>query len=115
MNRLTHLLAGAYAAACLVLLGQAVYANRRGDTAAEITLSCCAILFGCAIAHHTWHADELRAAQVRLELRSRPPDQRPAVDGVVAVALAAACCERWWTSAGTDHDPENCTRKDQTT
>ncbi|WP_405579098.1 WhiB family transcriptional regulator [Streptomyces sp. NBC_01092] len=31
------------------------------------------------------------------------------------IALAAACCELWWTSADTDHDPATCTRKDQTT
>ncbi|MFC8124680.1 hypothetical protein [Streptomyces sp. NPDC057302] len=34
--------------------------------------------------------------------------------GVARVALAAACCERWWTSAGAEHDTEHCTRKDQT-
>ena len=28
----------------------------------------------------------------------------PLDDGVVAVALAAACCETWWTSAGAEHD-----------
>lgn len=25
-------------------------------------------------------------------------------DAVAAVALAAACCETWWTSAGAEHD-----------
>ncbi|WP_432184877.1 hypothetical protein [Streptomyces tendae] len=60
-----------------------------------------------------------RVIAVRLariaEAAARPPDQRASLeDGVVAVALAAACCERWWTSAGADHDPATCTRKDQT-
>jgi hypothetical protein len=27
-----------------------------------------------------------------------------AADDAVANALAAACCERWWTSAGAEHD-----------
>jgi hypothetical protein len=57
------------------------------------------------------HREDLRAEQA-----ARPPDQRPGLeDGVVAVALAAACCERWWTSAGAEHEPNTCTRKDQTT
>lgn len=29
-------------------------------------------------------------------------------------ALQDACCEPWWTSLGTDHDPTHCTRKDTT-
>jgi hypothetical protein len=57
------------------------------------------------------HREALRA-----ERAARPPHQRPGLeDGVVAVALAGACCERWWTSAGAEHEPTTCTRKDQTT
>jgi hypothetical protein len=54
------------------------------------------------------HREALRA-----ERAARPPHQRPGLeDGVVAVALAGACCERWWTSLGTEHEPTTCTRKD---
>jgi len=56
-----------------------------------------------------------RTTATTAEATARPHDRRPAIDGVVAVALAAACCERWWTSAGAEHDPTHCTRKDQTT
>ncbi|MER8219722.1 hypothetical protein ABTZ58_03810 [Streptomyces sp. NPDC094143] len=67
----------------------------------------------------TWRArgryEDHREA-LRAERAARPPHQRPGLeDGVVAVALAGACCERWWTSAGTEHEPTTCTRKDQTT
>ncbi|MEV5168231.1 hypothetical protein AB0K66_26905 [Streptomyces werraensis] len=56
-----------------------------------------------------------RAAAARIEAAIRPPDRQPIglEDGVVRVALAAACCEMWWTSAGLEHDRQ-CTRKDQT-
>jgi hypothetical protein len=53
-------------------------------------------------------------AALRAERAARPPHQRPGLeDGVVAVALAGACCERWWTSLGAEHD--HPTWKDQTT
>lgn len=44
-----------------------------------------------------------RTARIRI---IRIPDGPPAPfdDGVVAVALAAACCEVWWTTAGAEHD-----------
>ena len=44
-----------------------------------------------------------RTARVRI---IRIPDGPPAPlnDGVVAVALAGACCEMWWTSAGAEHE-----------
>ncbi|MFI1324575.1 hypothetical protein ACH4TI_15200 [Streptomyces rochei] len=46
-----------------------------------------------------------RRAAARAERAARPADERASLeDGVVAVALAAACCERWWTSAGAEHD-----------
>lgn len=55
-----------------------------------------------------------RAAAVRVERAIRPTHQPIGLeDGVIRVALAAACCERWWTSAGAEHDCQ-CTRKDQT-
>ncbi|MFE6282453.1 hypothetical protein [Streptomyces sp. NPDC057877] len=28
-----------------------------------------------------------------------------AIDDTVTTALNSACCEPWWTSAGTEHDP----------
>jgi hypothetical protein len=56
-----------------------------------------------------------RTTATTAETLVRPHDRRPAIDSVVDVVLAAACCEPWWTSAGAVHDPTHCTRKDQTT
>lgn len=55
------------------------------------------------------------AAAARVEAAIRPADRRPASleEGVIRVALAAACCEMWWTSAGATHNRQ-CTRKGQT-
>ncbi|MFF9758601.1 hypothetical protein ACF1G4_03370 [Streptomyces caelestis] len=52
------------------------------------------------------------AATVRVEraIRRQPIGLE---DGVIRVALAAACCETWWTSTGAEHDHQ-CTRKGQT-
>ncbi|MCI3240259.1 hypothetical protein [Streptomyces spinosisporus] len=59
------------------------------------------------------------AARAERAAHTAPAAQGPPLTDVtadvVAVALAAACCERWWTSAGAEHDPNHCTRKDQTT
>lgn len=60
--------------------------------------------------------DALLREALRAERAARPtPAAEDAIDATTAVALAAACCEPWWTSAGAEHDPTHCTRKDQTT
>jgi hypothetical protein len=52
----------------------------------------------------------VRESEVR-ELRraarpdaGKPPLGTGGTDAVVRAELDAACCERWWTSLGTDHD-----------
>lgn len=116
MRRLTHALACLYVIAAGGLIYCAKGSEDHHATGYGLFFAGCAVLFGGAVFHHACHRDELRAARADIERASRPAaTPRPAIDGVVAVALAAACCERWWTSAGTDHDPTTCTRKDQTT
>ncbi|MFD6324221.1 hypothetical protein ACFWOL_15425 [Streptomyces sp. NPDC058442] len=110
-RRLTHALATLYALAIGVLIYCAHTSHENGSLLHTVLFIGLACLFGCAIAHHAYLCDELHFACVRLERASRPP--KPAIDGAVAVALAGACCEMWWTSAGTEHDHQ-CTRKDQT-
>lgn len=52
--------------------------------------------------------EERRGAAVRAErvarLHARAEADAEAIDGIARIELAAACCELWWTSAGTDHD-----------
>ena len=43
------------------------------------------------------------ALDARTERRAR--QAATAIDDAVAIALDEACCETWWTSAGTDHEP----------
>ncbi|MGQ5576051.1 hypothetical protein [Streptomyces sp. ECR3.8] len=68
-----------------------------------------AVALGWTICYRT------HAAAARVERAIRPHTRQPIglEDGVIRVALAAACCEMWWTSAGLAHDRQ-CTRKDQT-
>ncbi|MFE7273015.1 hypothetical protein [Streptomyces sp. NPDC057623] len=115
MNRLAHTLCGLYASS-LFPLGYFATTSARNDARWQTaTLVALSLLLVVAAVREYLAADEKRAAMAQAERAARPPDPRPAIDGIVAIALAAACCERWWTSAGTDHDPTTCTRKDQTT
>ncbi|MER7738862.1 hypothetical protein ABTX34_11145 [Streptomyces sp. NPDC096538] len=77
-------------------------------TAVALLVGVLALSAGYTIGYRT------RAAAARVEAAIRPPDRQPTgiEEGVVRVALAAACCEMWWTSAGLEHDRQ-CTRKDQ--
>jgi hypothetical protein len=115
-RHLTNALAGLYALVAVVLLRCAMVSHTNGSWPYTLFFAGAAVALATAIAHHAYLRDELRAAEARLERATRPPDQRASLeDGVVRVALAAACCERWWTSAGAEHEPATCTRKDQTT
>jgi hypothetical protein len=115
-RRLTHALAALYALLAVCMLRCALVSYQHGSLPYTALFAAVSVALATAIAHHAYLRDELRAAQARPERATRPPRQRASLeDGVVAVALAAACCERWWTSAGAEHEPTTCTRKDQTT
>lgn len=116
MRRFLHALTVLYAIAGFALIYFALTGEEQHSTGYGLVLVGSAVLFAVAIFHHGYHRDELRAARAQLERFVRPPGPpRPETDAVIAVALAAACCEVWWASAGAEHDPEHCTRKDQTT
>jgi hypothetical protein len=48
--------------------------------------------------------DEATRVDRAARMRAWQDRQRAEIDG---------CCERWWTSAGAEHDTTLCTRKDQ--
>jgi hypothetical protein len=106
-RRLTHALAALYT---LVggALAHSAYTSWQHDARPHAALYAgAAVLLATAIVHHAHQRDELRHALRRIEALSRPSDRRASVeDGVVRVALAAACCDRWWTSCGSDHQCE---------
>ncbi|MGW4030769.1 hypothetical protein ACWEFL_15860 [Streptomyces sp. NPDC004838] len=64
-------------------------------------------ILGTALWLHTDRAAERRAAAVRAERAARPAGRISYTDLVTAL-LNSACCEHWWTSRGTQHDPD-CT------
>ncbi|MEU3600901.1 hypothetical protein ABZ714_19580 [Streptomyces sp. NPDC006798] len=49
------------------------------------------------------HDRTARRRTARAAEQAARPHTQPA--DVPALVLAAACCEIWWTSAGTDHEP----------
>ncbi|MFI1723892.1 hypothetical protein [Streptomyces sp. NPDC020489] len=60
---------------------------------------------------HTQPPTATARRSARAELAARPAiGNNETAEAVVNVALAGACCETWWTSAGTTHD-EACQRR----
>lgn len=114
MRPFTHALAVLYGLTAVALLRCAMVSHQHGAPVHTAFFAGAAVLLATAIAHHAYHRDELRHAQrVNASLRHPSAAGRTSMeDGVVAVALAAACCETWWATAGADHDPDTCTRKD---
>lgn len=116
MRRLTGLLCALDAVAAVTLVYCAVIANRDGHQLGVLVLGLLAVLFALALAHTTYLADELRAALVRLERASRPGAvDMPFTDALVTRAMAGWCCDTAVITAGQHHDPDRCTREDQTT
>ncbi|MFJ2733706.1 hypothetical protein [Streptomyces sp. NPDC087317] len=93
MRHASRALTVLYFLASAGLLRCALISQQNGSTAYCAFFAGAAVLFGLAAVHHTWHREQLHAALVRLERASRPIDQRPALDGTVALELAVACCE----------------------
>lgn len=119
MKHITTTLCLAYAAASIALLRCAVTSQQNGSPGYCALFAACSILLALGIVHHAYYRDEMRAALVRLDRATRP--QGPTEQQIAAEAaevwrqLDAACCLRGWESAGAEHDPHTCTRKDQTT
>ncbi|MEV5953749.1 hypothetical protein AB0M11_08220 [Streptomyces sp. NPDC051987] len=115
MSRLTTLLACCYLLAAGFLLHCGAASYRDGHHLYAGAFAGTAALLGLAVILDACQREERHDLRAELERATRPPATRAsAEDGVVAMALAGACCERWWTSAGAEHDPKHCTRKDQT-
>ena len=116
MNHFTHALACLYGLTAVALLRCAMVSHQHGAPVHTAFFAGAAILLATAIVHHAYQRDELRhARRVAASLARHPATRATAEDDTVAIALAAACCDTWWATAGADHDPRTCTRKDQTT
>lgn len=111
-RRFGHFLATLYAvlAAGLFHCATVSYQHRSVGYTAFFAATC--IGFAVAILHHSLQRDELRAAHARLDAATRPRAATPVEDGVQAVLNTGWCCDAWAATAGVEHDPATCTRKD---
>lgn len=112
---MTRILTTLYALTAIGCFHAAILSHGQGNTPWALFFSAASITLGTAIVHTSCLRDYALNALDELEHAARTADRRPALDDAVALEVAAACCEVWWTSAGAEHDPDHCTRKDQTT
>jgi uncharacterized membrane protein YcjF (UPF0283 family) len=116
MRRATHALWILYTALAVGLLGAALTAYQHHQWPGTAFFAAAAIGLGVAVTHTSWLLDEYRHLLARADADNRALARTNAEDDAVRIAVAAAsCCDRSWSTAGTEHDPEHCTRKDQTT
>lgn len=115
-RRFTHALATLYAAVAIALCHAAIVAAHRQPWPYTGLLGGAACCLAVAVIHHSLQRDEIRHLLHQLDASERTLAAERATredeDGVIAVALAAWCCDTWAATAGADHDPDHCTRKD---
>ncbi|MFF7856331.1 hypothetical protein [Streptomyces sp. NPDC007904] len=71
-----------------------------------LAMSVAALAPVLGVVRETVIADERRAVAVLREREGRRAAWRDAAAAALAQAeVEAACCERWWTSCATEHDP----------
>lgn len=114
MTRFARVVCMIYGAATLFLAYATVEQALNGEVWAVAALAACSLVPLIGLMREVEHSDAVANARALVESAVRPPLPRrtPGADGVVAVAMAAACCEVWWATAGAEHDPATCTRKD---
>lgn len=121
MTRSARVVCMIYGAATLFLAYATVEQALYGEVWAVAALAACSLVPLIGLVREVAHSDAVANARALVESAcaavdsaNRPPLPRrtPGADGVVAVAMAAACCEVWWATAGAEHDPATCTRKD---
>ena len=102
MNCLPRLLCAIYVATSAGLAWTSVLQYRHGPTWAVYLLAAASLVPVIAIVREAeWHEERTAAVPAGYAVGL---DVTEAADDVVQAELDAACCERWWTSCGTDHD-----------
>lgn len=112
MSRLGRSLCSLHAALFVLLAFCAVQQFRYGDAWAAFVFAAASIVPVIAVARETELAvmRETELADRQRSVVNRPecaPRRRWSAENAAALArveLAAACCERWWTSAGQSHE-----------
>lgn len=112
MTRSSRLLCALYVATSTGLAWTAVLELRYGPLWAAAVFAGASGVPLIAVVRETVIAEQRAAAgRRRGPVRpSRAPAASGAADALVRAELDAACCERWWTSLGSDHDT-GCARR----
>ncbi|MER5600532.1 hypothetical protein [Streptomyces sp. NPDC002265] len=120
MTRLAHTLCAIYGATALFLAYATVQQALYGALWAVGALSVSSLVPLIALVREIVHSDTMLAARAMVDSAhdaldhvARPslPRRTPGAEITVADALAAACCEVWWATAGAEHDPATCSKK----
>lgn len=106
MTRTARALCVLYGAAALFLAWATVQSALAGSVWAILAFAAASIVPLLACLREAEFADAKASARADLEraARLRDSDERRGIREA-ADALGHVCCERWWTSLGTDHDP----------
>lgn len=114
MTRFARTLCCIYGATTLFLAFATVQQALYGEVWAVAALAACSLVPLIALVRETEYADTLTAVRTDAERAARLRDRKEQ-RGIreAADALGHVCCERWWTSLGTDHD-ETCEKQRRT-
>ncbi|MEU9170392.1 hypothetical protein AB0D34_21730 [Streptomyces sp. NPDC048420] len=111
MNRSAGFLSALYLATSTGLAWTAVIALRQGPPWAACLFAAAALVPVIAVVRESVLGDQRRAlAEIRRPAVCPGGSGAGAADDIVRAELDTACCERWWTSCGTDHD-STCPRR----
>ncbi|MEU0941515.1 hypothetical protein ABZ379_01785 [Streptomyces canus] len=111
MNRSAGLLSALYLATSTGLAWTAVLALHSGPPWAVCLFAAASLVPVIAVVRESVLYDQRRTLAEMRKWATVPqgPGTR-AADDIVRAELDTACCERWWTSCGTDHD-STCPRR----
>jgi hypothetical protein len=122
MTRFARVVCSIYGATSLFLAYATVQQAMYGALWAVAALAACSLVPLIALIRETEHAEataiarDLFSTDGARNRTARPtlPRRTPGAEITVAEAMAAACCETWWATAGAEHDPATCSREDST-
>lgn len=105
MTRSSRLLCGLYLATSAGLAWITVLEFRHGPVWAGCLFAAASLVPVIAVVRESVLGEHRRTVARLRRLNTIPAAQpRRRLDALVRTELEAACCERWWTSLGTDHD-----------
>ncbi|WP_328875903.1 hypothetical protein OHT76_40715 [Streptomyces sp. NBC_00287] len=105
MNCSSRLLAALYGATSAGLAWTAVLEYRYGPMWAACLFAAASIVPVIGVVRESVICDQRRALAGWARRAAAPSGpETDAAEDIVRAELDGACCERWWTSLGSDHD-----------